>query len=282
MLRFSNKREFDRVFADRPNLFESRWLWGARLRDATENRGVYEGFCGLCDRPTRFLYSTETEEPVNLREELNCEHCELNSRTRLALGMAREASSEAGGSVYATEQATLAYRWLAERITGARGSEFFTDAQRPRLEQYLEALFERPEPLRFEDATRLSFATASIDVVVSSDVLEHVPNFRAALSEFARVTRPGGTLILTVPFLDSEAKSLLRARIGSGGEIEHLTEPEYHGDPVSPDGVLAFHSFGWDLLDAVRHAGFWSAQWCLPWNPAQAIFSGLWILHARR
>ena len=35
------------------------------------------------------------------------------------------------------------------------------------------------------------------------------------------------------------------------------------------------------LLAAVRSAGFWSAHWCLPWDPAQGIFSGLWVLHAR-
>ena len=42
---------------------------------------------------------------------------------------------------------------------------------------------------------------ASFDTVFCSQVLEHVPRPWEAFSEFARVLRPGGRLILTVPHL---------------------------------------------------------------------------------
>ncbi len=42
----------------------------------------------------------------------------------------------------------------------------------------------------------LPFADASFDTVVSFKVLAHVPRIREALAEMARVTRPGGRLIL--------------------------------------------------------------------------------------
>lgn len=49
------------------------------------------------------------------------------------------------------------------------------------------------------DALRLPFAAGSFDVVVASEVLEHVPDDRGALAELVRVLRPGGRLAVTVP-----------------------------------------------------------------------------------
>lgn len=49
------------------------------------------------------------------------------------------------------------------------------------------------------DALSLPFADGSFDRVVAAEVLEHVPDDRAAMAELARVLRPGGTLAVTVP-----------------------------------------------------------------------------------
>lgn len=54
-----------------------------------------------------------------------------------------------------------------------------------------------------EDATVLSFGNNTFDAVISLSVLEHIPadGDKKALAEMWRVLRPGGRLILTVPFL---------------------------------------------------------------------------------
>lgn len=44
-------------------------------------------------------------------------------------------------------------------------------------------------------------ADASYDTVLATEVLEHVPHPERALAEIHRVLKPGGTLLLTVPFL---------------------------------------------------------------------------------
>ncbi|MCK9488484.1 MAG: class I SAM-dependent methyltransferase [Xanthomonadales bacterium] len=53
----------------------------------------------------------------------------------------------------------------------------------------------------FADASRLPLADASIDTVLLLEVLEHLRHPAQALSEIARVLRPGGQLLLTMPFL---------------------------------------------------------------------------------
>ncbi len=54
-----------------------------------------------------------------------------------------------------------------------------------------------------EDATALTFRADSFDAILSLSVIEHIPDDgdMAALKEMWRVLRPGGRLILTVPFL---------------------------------------------------------------------------------
>jgi SAM-dependent methyltransferase len=52
---------------------------------------------------------------------------------------------------------------------------------------------------RLMDGSRTEFADDSFDFVVASDVLEHIRDEHAALAEWARVLKPGGTLIVFVP-----------------------------------------------------------------------------------
>ena len=50
------------------------------------------------------------------------------------------------------------------------------------------------------DITAIPAPDASFDAILCSEVLEHVPEPTHALDEFARLLKPGGKLILTVPF----------------------------------------------------------------------------------
>jgi SAM-dependent methyltransferase len=51
----------------------------------------------------------------------------------------------------------------------------------------------------FGSALQLPFASAMFDVVLSTQVLEHVPDPEALLKEAQRVLKPGGHLVLTAP-----------------------------------------------------------------------------------
>ncbi|MGA2267841.1 MAG: methyltransferase domain-containing protein [Bryobacteraceae bacterium] len=49
------------------------------------------------------------------------------------------------------------------------------------------------------DATRAPFRAESFSTIVANSVLEHIPGIDAAVSECARILRPGGRLLITAP-----------------------------------------------------------------------------------
>jgi len=250
------------------------------LRQVLTVDGI-NGQCSLCDAPRQFpCPDLAAGHAPSFREGLLCEACRCNARQRAVAALLFE-DGAAPGKTYLTEQASPFHRALRRRVPGVVGSEYARSRwRRWRLLTWLwrHGVFER---LRFADVTALPFESDSFDAVLSLDVLEHVPDYRAAVREFARVLRPGGQCVLSVPFHVDRASTETLARIGVDGRVEHLQAPEYHGDPLG-GGVLCFHHFGWDLLAAMREAGFSEAHVVRLRDPTRGWPEAMWMLRARR
>jgi len=63
----------------------------------------------------------------------------------------------------------------------------------------LAAAGHRDVDLAVGDATQLKYPSASFDKILCSEVIEHVPDADAAVSEMCRVLKPGGTLVISTP-----------------------------------------------------------------------------------
>lgn len=50
------------------------------------------------------------------------------------------------------------------------------------------------------DAMNLPMADESVDTILCTEVLEHIPHPEKAIAEFARILRPNGVIITTAPF----------------------------------------------------------------------------------
>jgi SAM-dependent methyltransferase len=101
---------------------------------------------------------------------------------------------------------------------------------------------------RNENLEKLSFHENSFDVIISSDVLEHVSDIDKALSEIKRVLKPGGYHIFTIP-VDYKMDKTTERAIVINGLITNLLEPVMHGDTVRNNGILAFRDFGKDVIN---------------------------------
>jgi len=240
------------------------------------------GHCVFCRAERRFgCVAGADPVTISLRESLLCSVCRTNARQRAVAQLLFEQVDPGKAAIYVTEQSSHLYLQLKRRCRSLRGSEFTTSwAQRFHLWLWL-ARRGRFGPLRRENLTRLSFADRSLDAIATLDVLEHVPDADGAFRECARVLRPGGRLLMTVPFYSGQDASEQVARIGPDGAIQHLQPPEFHGDPLG-GGVLCFHHFGWDLLDRLRDAGFASASAVRLRDPASALPGANWIFYATR
>lgn len=98
--------------------------------------------------------------------------------------------------------------------------------------------------IRCEDATALSFADNSFDLVINQDILEHIEDTWQAFCEIHRVLKPGGRHIFTVPLREDKAT---RPRRG--------LPPVHHTDPLNPQGAPVYWDFGGDLDERLAGLG---------------------------
>jgi SAM-dependent methyltransferase len=118
--------------------------------------------------------------------------------------------------------------------------------------------------VRNEDVSALTYDDASLDLVITADTLEHVPDYRQALREIRRVLRSGGRHIFTVPAMPGRRETRTRATLDADGAIRFAAPAQYHGRGSGPlalasparSDFLAYHDFGTDLMDELETFGF--------------------------
>ena len=242
-----------------------------RIAAHAQRHGVESPFLG------RIPPGSVTVTDANLRESLLA--AGFNPRQRavldrfLLLPKAQEVHSLC---VYAHEAVTPFGLLLRGRYPRFLGSEYAADA----------AAAERLFPVPIIDITRSGLPDGRFDAVLSNEVLEHVPDLDAALRDTARILAPGGRLIATFPF-NYGAEATSQRAVLEDGQVRHLAEPEYHGNPADPaGGSLVFQIPGWDIIGQARAAGFRDARFVFVSSYAKAItateLSGVLVFEAER
>lgn len=254
----SNRQEYEHG-VQLPVLARIRRIERFLVDSAGTDTFTVSGFCEPCKRTVPFLvdglvggYHVEGRLVPNWRERLVCSHCQMNNRQRLIATLINDlVARERRRKIYLMEQVTPIYHWARASFPqhDIVGSEYMGDGYRSG---------ELVDGIRHEDSMNLSFDDGSLDLLISNDVFEHVPDPHRAFAECARVLRPNGVMFATIPFHSDRDRSVARAEIGDTG-LRYLLPQMFHGNPISDDGSLVCTDFGWDVLDAIQAAGFSTA-----------------------
>ena len=287
---FSNLKQQDRqkLFEENKKIYEAKWgAWiphsyrknlqptmsDRTMPDVYDGQQYVSGQCNVCGNPSRFFY----QDAALWRESLNCEHCRTTSRYRsITRGILRAISELTGDE--ASSLATLP-RTSKKKL-------YVYDTQPPfywrscaypladllKATGWIEAELSQYKPnkpmgkvlakgVTNQNLECLTFADESLDIVITSDVMEHVRLDDRAHREIHRVLKPGGIYMFTVPHDRSLEQTMIRVQVNDPDDAKkdvHLLEPEYHGDTNSQDsrGVLSYRVYGRDLESYLARLGF--------------------------
>ncbi len=164
---------------------------------------------------------------INLQQGFSCVSCKNNLRSMtLAAAVTRAFGFDGSLEHLCARNSAIRQLTVIEMNPAGNLSSFLRLLPRHALHSFPQT-----------DMRQMSFASASIDIIIHSDTLEHVSDSRAALRESHRVLKPGGRLFYTVPIVVGR---LTRTRQG--------LPPSYHGNPnTSPDDFKVETEYGADV-----------------------------------
>lgn len=282
---FNKLKSQDRqsLFERNKAIYEAKWgkwnphIYGTRhtvISKISEGAQHLSGLCNVCGNNARFFY----KEISLWRESLSCEHCLTTSRyrsvTRGILHAISELRNKDARSLVSLPRTGVQHKL---RVYDTQPPFYYESCAYPlpdllRATGWIDVALSQYKPKRplgdeiapgvvNQNLECLTFDDASFDIVITSDVMEHVRLDDRAHREIHRVLRPGGIYIFTVPHNRAWEQTLIRIQINDPDDQSkdiHLLKPEYHGDTNSDEGigVIAYRTYGRDIEIRLAELGF--------------------------
>lgn len=284
----------NKLFLENKEKYENKWgAWTPhthrRLKTQTlpspfEKSHYFKGKCNVCGCNTRFFYTVSSL----WRESLNCEHCLSTSRYRsIARGILLAINERSGLKSDSLAELPFSTSLKRLRVYDTQPPFYYAPCAYPlpdllaktgwidlQLSQYKPNL---PYGEKISDSITnqnlecLTFIDSYIDIVITSDVMEHVRLDYLAHKEIYRVLKPGGIYVFTVPHNRNWSETLTRVKVCDPDDATkdiNLLEPEYHGDTNSDagTGVLSYRVYGRDLETYLQELGFEVEYTCVDYK----------------
>lgn len=214
-----------------------------KIRTAYENRtgNFYfrqKGFCPCCKQEVEFVSRNQW-----LRDYFKCNNCNSIPRERALM------------DVINNEYPQWENLKIHESSPGARGHSILL---KEKAKYYTETQFFVNEPLgsfvnriRNEDLENQTFGDAIFDLVITSDVMEHIYEPDKAFKEIHRTLKPGGAHIFSVPIINKHKPTTRWANKDANGEPVFLYEQEWHSNPIDKKGSPVTFHWGYDIKEFI-------------------------------
>jgi len=199
-----------------------------------------DGFCPICERECHFRAHTSW-----LRDHFVCDGCGSIPRERALLAVIEMFYPE--WRDLKIHEASPSIRSTSEKLISECPQYSYSYYDK----SMLLGTAHPDKKYRCETIEKMTFANESFDLFITQDVFEHIFNPDAAIKEIARVLKPLGAAIMTVPLVRKTLPSVRRANLLQNGSIQHLKPAEYHGDPIDNDGALVTIDWGYDITSYV-------------------------------
>jgi SAM-dependent methyltransferase len=221
--------------------------------------------CNVCGQRCQLVYEPQFESDRSaqklslLRENLQCGECQSWQRIRaLAHGIIAECNARQKLEATSIRQLASSLNGIDILDTDSFGiiGRLLRGKPNYKVSDY------RPDlpPGKMSNGAynvnleKIPFDDGSFDMIISTEVLEHVRDPKIAHSEVFRCLKPGGVHIFTVPFDHSSCSTRTLIDASSPTDI-YLELPQIHGDSLTT-GIVAYRIYGMDMLAMVRSIGF--------------------------
>lgn len=281
-----NSKHREELFNKNKKIYEDKWgkwtphIYGAdKERFLTAEEDLFSDFkhkvgnCNICGKNTYFYYEYEEY----FRESLYCGYCKSTSRYRsLARGVLKYLSKEVDRDlisisdsmgakllrdvkIYDT-QVHFSYEKCSYPLPKYLSNIEKLDVTTSRWDKNIELGASFEDGVQNQNLESLTFSNTTFDIVITSDVMEHVRLDNLAHHEIYRVLKNGGCYIFTVPHSMGLSENLIRVEVIDNHDPnmdKMIMEPEYHGDVNGgQEGVLSYRVYGRNLIDQLEEIGF--------------------------
>lgn len=215
----------------------------------------YNGICTVCGHSQEFEKANRS-----LREGYRCDNCKASLRY--------QGQAEALVKLYSLSQSSSLAELCQEKHfqelnvyePGITGS--FRTLFRENLKHYATSFYWDDVPLgeyhndiQCQDLENLIYPDLEFDLIITSDIFEHIRRPWIAFKEVYRVLKPGGYHVFSIPVQDPLPKQTIYRVDVSGTEDIHLLEPRYHGDGQG-NSCIVYTDFGADIVDSLKDIGY--------------------------